>query len=201
MVAPATSTTDKVACTTNSVLRVNDERSPMLRPAPCNASAGSVRVANHAGAAPKMIPVSSANPKANASTMSDGAVLMGRKRELWKASVSSRRAAPVATIRPAMAPPMASRTLSVSACIMICRREAPTAMRTAVCPRRATPRASSRLATLAHEISSTRPQTASRICRLRPYSSFISATPAPAGTTLTTCLGRSRIMSGIQLGG
>ena len=42
------------------------------------------------------------------------------------------------------------------------------ARRIAVCPRRATARASSRLATLAQAISSTRPQTPSRICRLRP---------------------------------
>ena len=60
---------------------------------------------------------------------------------------------------PAMPPPIASRTLSVSACATICRGVAPRARRTAVCPRRATARASSRFATLAQAISSTRPQT------------------------------------------
>ncbi len=84
---------------------------------------------------------------------------------------------------------------------MICRRVAPTAMRTAICPRRATPRASSKFATFAHAISSTDPQTVSRICRLRPYSSFISATPAPAGTTLITCFGSTRSGSDIQFAG
>ena len=41
----------------------------------------------------------------------------------------------------------------------------------------------------------------SRICRLRPYSSFITATPAPAGTTVINCFGSMRITSGIQLAG
>ena len=98
-------------------------------------------------------------------------------------------------------PATASRTLSVRACVMTWRRVAPIAMRSAVCPRRATARASSKFATLAHATSRTKQQTVSKICRLRPYSSFISATPAPAGTTFNTCLGRSWIISGIQLAG
>jgi len=69
------------------------------------------------------------------------------------------------------------------------------------CPRRATARASSKFATLAHAIRSTRPQTESRICKLRAYPSFIVATPAPAGTTVMDCFGRVRITSGIQLDG
>ena len=201
MVAPATSTTDSVACTMSSALRAKVEWSPMLRADPRNASAGSVRVASHAGAAPKIIPVTSATANANSSTMSDGAVLMGRKCELRNASASSSRAAANATTSPASPPPIASRTLSVRACLMICRRVAPTANRTAVWVRRATIRASSRFATLAHAINNTSPQTASSICRLRPYSSFITATPAPAGTTLITCLGRSRSISDSQLAG
>ena len=201
MVAPATSTTDKVACTTSSALRANEERSCVPRPDPRSASAGSVRVASQAGVAPKMIPVTSAKPKANANTTSDGAVLMGRKCELWKARASSRRAAAMATRSPTMPPPMASKTLSVSACMTICRGVAPTASRTAVWPRRATPRASSRFATLEQAIRSTKPHTDRRICRLRPYSSFITATPAPAGTTFSTCLGSRRITSAIQLAG
>ena len=100
-----------------------------------------------------------------------------------------------------MPPATASRTLSTSACVTICRRDAPIASRTAVCPRRATARASSRLATLAHAISSTSPHTASRICRLRPYCSFMTPTPAPAGTTLMTCFGSTGSTSGIQFAG
>ena len=87
----------------------------MLRPDPRNASAGSVRVANHAGAAPKMIPVSSANTNANAKTGIEGAALIGRKCALWKARESSSRAAKTATTNPARPPPTASSTLSVSA--------------------------------------------------------------------------------------
>ena len=44
-----------------------------------NLSAGSVRVANQAGAAPKIMPVISARTKAKARTISEGAALMGRK--------------------------------------------------------------------------------------------------------------------------
>ena len=75
------------------------------------------------------------------------------------------------------------------------------ASRTAVWPRWATARASSRLATLAHAMSSTSPHTASRIRRLRPYCSFITPTPAPAGTTVITCSGSLRSISGIQFEG
>ena len=41
-------------------------------------------MANHAGAAPKMMPVRSASPNANARTRRDGRVLMGRNWELRK---------------------------------------------------------------------------------------------------------------------
>ena len=201
MVAPATNIIDTAACTTRSALRLNEERSVVPRPAPRKASAGSVRVANHAGAAPKMIPVSNARAKANANTTSDGMALMGRKFALRKASARSSRAATTAKMRPRIPPAIASRTLSVKACVMTCRRVAPMAMRSAVWPRRATARASNKFATLAQATSRTKPQTVNRICRLRPYSSFISATPAPAGTTFITCLGRSCRTSGIQLDG
>ncbi len=96
---------------------------------------------------------------------------------------------------------MASSTLSTSASVTICRRDAPIARRTAVWPRRATARASSRFATLAQAISRTSAQTASRIRRLRPYCSFITPTPAPAGTTAITCCGSTRSISASQFGG
>ena len=134
MVAPATRTIDKVAWTISSALRAREERSPVPRPDPRSASAGSVRVANHAGAAPNIIPVNSDNPRANASTTTDGAVLTGRKCELWKVNASRSLAAAIATSSPAMPPPMESRRLSVRASVTIWRRVAPTASRTAVCP-------------------------------------------------------------------
>src|SRR6516164_3806245 len=107
----------------------------------------------------------------------------------------------LATPKPTTPPPIASSTLSTSACVTISQAVAPTAIRTAVCPRRATPLASSRFATFEQAISSTSPHTTSKICRLLPYSSFITATPAPAGTTLSTCFGNIRITSGIQFAG
>ena len=71
----------------------------------------------------------------------------------------------------------------------------------AVWPRRATARASSRFATLAQAMRSTSPHTPRRICRLRPYCSFMMPTPAPAGTTVMTCCGSDWMTSGIQFAG
>ena len=100
-----------------------------------------------------------------------------------------------------MPPATASRMLSTSACVTICARDAPMASRTAVCVRRATARASSRFATFAQAISSTRPQTAISSCRLRPYCSFMTPTPAPAGTIAIVCFGSAAMMSDIQFAG
>ncbi|MEZ5421185.1 MAG: hypothetical protein R2708_28130 [Vicinamibacterales bacterium] len=83
----------------------------------------------------------------------------------------------------------------------IARRDAPMASRIAVWPRRATARASSRFATLAQAMNSTSAHTASRIWRLRPYCSFITPTPAPAGTTVIDCSARPRSILGSQLAG
>ena len=91
---------------TSSALRANEARSPAVRPEPRSASIGSVRVANHAGAAPKSSPVSSARPVAKASTSGDGVVSIGRMVAPEKASDSSSRAAAIATISPASAPPI-----------------------------------------------------------------------------------------------
>jgi hypothetical protein len=145
--------------------------------------------------------VITATPNANASTSGDGRVLMGRNVETENASESSSRAAPIATTRPAMPPPMASRMLSTSACVTICDREAPIAIRTAVCVRRATERASSRFATFAQAISSTSPHTAINNCRLLAYCSFITPTPAPAGTIAIVCFGSRWSTSDSQFAG
>ena len=160
-----------------------------------------MRVANQAGAAPKSMPVVRARVNAKASTSGEGIVSIGRKVVPAKANASSSRAVPTATARPTMPPSTASSTLSSSACVTICRREAPSASRTAVWPRRATARASSRLATFAQAISSTSPHTPNRMRRLRLYCSRMIPTPAPAGTTAIDCCGRSLITPGIQLAG
>ena len=65
-----------------------------------------MRVANQAGAAPKSAPVSSASPKAKASTSGDGIVSIGRKVVPANASASSSRAVPIATTSPATPPPI-----------------------------------------------------------------------------------------------
>ena len=157
----------------------------------CRAARRSDRSASpsQAGAAPKSTPVISATPNANASTSGDGRVLMGRNCRVGERHARA-GAAPRPSRRRGPRPPpaSASRMLSMSAWVTICDRDAPTARRTAVCVRRATDRASSRLATLAQAMSSTRPHTASRSCRLCPYCSFITPTPAPAGTTLIDLL-------------
>ena len=140
MVAPATRTTDTVACRIEqSFAREGGAVRWCRGREPRSASAGSVRVANQAGAAPKMIPVISANPKAKARTGERGHGADGKEigaAECQRAVASARR--PWRRASPAMPPAMASRMLSVRACVMICRRVAPMARRTAVCPRRAT---------------------------------------------------------------
>ncbi len=66
-----------------------------------------------------------------------------------------------------MPPKTESTTLSVSDLPdEASARDAPSASRTEVCARREAPRASRRLAMLAHAMSSTSEQTASRMCRL-----------------------------------
>jgi hypothetical protein len=166
-----------------------------------SASIGSVRVANHAGAAPNSTPVINARPTAKASTNGEGVTSIGSIVAPANARESNNRAAPIATPSPTTAPPTASRTLSISASRTICERDAPRARRTAIWPRRVTARASSRLATFAHAMSSTITHTTRRIRRLRPYCSFITPTPAPAGTTGDDLVRHHRSMFGIQFAG
>ena len=140
----------------------------MLRPDPRSASIGSVRVASHAGTAPKTMPVTSARPKANASTSGDGeradrqeCGAREREREQQpRGADGDQQPGDAAGDREQDALDQRLRRRSA-------RRDAPIASRTAVWLRRATPRASSRFATFAHAISSTSPQTPSSICRLR----------------------------------
>src|SRR3954468_12244693 len=79
MQAPATSTTERHACTATRALLAHDEWALIARPEARSASAGFVRVASHAGAAPKMTPVASASARAHPSTAGDGVTLTGRK--------------------------------------------------------------------------------------------------------------------------
>ena len=81
-------------------------------------------------------------------------------------------------------------------------RDAPIARRTAVCVRDARPRAPAAGSRRSRRQSAARARRPpSRIWRLRPYSSFITPTPAPAGTTLITCRGSSADHVGHPVGG
>ena len=67
------------------------------------------------------------------------------------------RISPAARATPQAPPRAASTRLSTSSCRAISARDAPSAVRTVISRWRAVPRASSRLATLAQAISSTKP--------------------------------------------
>ena len=75
----------------------------MLRPAPRSASIGSVRVANHAGAAPNTMPGDEREAERERQHHRRRRVSIGRNVAPAKASASSRRAAPTATTSPAIA--------------------------------------------------------------------------------------------------
>ena len=173
----------------------------MLRPAPRSASIGSVRVANHAGAAPNTMPVRSARPDANASTIGDGSRVDRQERRARKRQRKQQACGAHSDDEPGDRPGDREEDAFDERLVTICRRDAPMASRIAVCPRRATARASNRFATLAQAMRSTSAQTPRRICRLRPYCSFMTPTPAPAGTTVIAWLGSVRRTSGIQFDG
>ena len=74
------------------------------------------RVANHAGAAPKTMPVTSASAEREAEHQRRRRGADRQKRGVVKPSDSNSRAAPTATKSPATPPTSESRTLSTSAC-------------------------------------------------------------------------------------
>ena len=168
MMAPATRTTEMVACAISKALRVKVPWLPVLRPAPAKRFDG-LRMRGEPGRR-------GSEEDSGEQGQPDGKAQHRQRRHnadghhggVAKAIWISSRVAPIATARPATPPSRDNKTLSASACEMTCLREAPMARRTAVWERRAAARASSRLATLAQAISSTIPQTARSICRLRP---------------------------------
>ena len=164
----------------------------MLRPAPRSASIGSVRVANHAGAAPK----DDAGDEREAErerqdhrrrTRVDRQEGRPGERERQQQARGADgddevRRAPPATAR---------RMLSTSACVTICRRDAPIASRTAVWPRRATARREQQVRDVGAGDEQHQPAHAEENLRGCVRScSFMMPTPAPAGTTVMTCLGQ-----------
>ncbi len=109
-----------------------------------------------AGRMPKRMPVATAAARANRSTRPS----MAASRNCGIAAGPKRctRTIPKrATSRPSNPPARESTKLSDSSCATIWLRDAPMANRTAISLRREAPRASSRLATLAQAIRSSRP--------------------------------------------
>ncbi len=133
---------------------------PVLRDAPPPSFSTSfkfMRAARHAGAQPNNTPASITVTTVNSST----GTLM--RTSVSESNVYGGIEATIAFINthakpiPSTPPTDASARLSIRNCVNICRREAPTEARTATSLCRAAPRASSRFATLAQAISSTKP--------------------------------------------
>lgn len=128
------------------------------------ASAGSSRDARIAGAIPKTIPAASDTSTPNTTT-SQSTRISSRRGSEGGASATSPRLPAQASARPATPPMIESVTASVNNCVTSRRRGAPSAMRRLISRRRASPRESSRLATLAHTIRSTTPTALSKAIR------------------------------------
>ena len=111
-------------------------------------------------------------------------------------SRSSVRDSSTLRITPAMPPAPASSRLSISSCRTIWLRLAPIAVRIAISRRRDAARASSRLATLAQAISSTRPTSHWRTIRGDANELRRPDWPRAAGTSEKVCLRNDSRLSG-----
>ena len=157
--APISSSSDSATWATTRPLRRRKCPLPPTTDAASLLSAGarSAWLARSAGTRPKPTPVSTESPSVKSPTRQSGAAESVRAAS-WKGSARiSASPTQYASCRPTRPPASESVTLSTS-----CRRTrrmrlAPSARRTAVSFSRAEARVSSRLATLAHAISSTRP--------------------------------------------
>ena len=121
---------------------------------------------------PNTTPTTSAAARPNSTTRTSnaGVTAAGNSPGGISAGAALRIAAP--TPMPSVPPRTASTRLSVSSCLMMRPRAAPSADRTAISRVRAVARASSRLATFAQHRSSTKPTTPSRnidvVCQIPP---------------------------------
>ena len=102
--------------------------------------------------------------------------------------------------KPGHPPPTASSTLS-TAPGTICRARGADGEPHGRCVRRATAARQQQVGDVRAGNQQDERAHASRICRVRPYCSFITPTPAPAGTTAMVCLGSRRIDVGHPVGG
>src|SRR5713226_1978155 len=118
-----------------------------------------------AGASPKSSPVRRETPRVKSRTRRSKVISCTRGNCCGLAA-TSRRTSPHARVSPSVPPTSESSMLSVRSWRTMRRRPAPSAVRMAISRRRATARASRRLATLAQAISRTRPTTASSTTRV-----------------------------------
>ena len=141
-------------CPTMSALAKRERLTPPACESSLSAEARFTRVPCHAGARPNKIPVSSATKAVNANTRASRPT-SGRTGNVGGVRRSSTGRNQLVSTSPR--PPLnsASSTLSVNICRISCQREAPIEERTAISRRRATARASMRLAALAQAMSST----------------------------------------------
>src|SRR5579859_5058966 len=109
----------------------------MDRLTPRRASAGCACEDNHAGTVPNTTPVTSDRSKVKASTTGDGVALIGIFFARGKARASIAYDPAYASANPIAPPIELSNTLSVSIWRMTLRRDAPSAVRTAISARRA----------------------------------------------------------------
>ncbi len=157
--APTSSTIASATCATRRALRKRWLRGCIApRAVSFNVSATSGRALSHAGARPKSTVVAIEIPTARTRIRTSSSPERPRAEfsRYDGASVISPLMPHDATMTPSAPPASASTALSVSSWRMTRQRPAPSALRTAISLARAVPRASSRFATLAHAINSTK---------------------------------------------
>ena len=161
--APASSNSASAICPLTRTGSQRDRRRVARTPVP-SVDSGPAAVACSAGTTANRTAVASATSVVNARTRGLGATSMSMGRLLVDIRVTRARLAADARPTASVAAASASTSPSISSCRTTRPRLAPSASRSAISCRRAVARASRRLATLAHVISSTTPTTAISTC-------------------------------------
>ena len=128
---------------------------PGVRPAARNTSPRSGRDARNAGTTPNSSADTTAHTIVNARTNGSSDTVSSRGKFVGASATRSRMPS-CARAKPSTAPPVASKRLSANICLTSRQGEPPNAARTASSRSRTEVRTSSRLATFAHAISSTK---------------------------------------------
>ena len=157
-VSPATATSMTASATslvtsTRVIDRARPAVAPRVEPSR-SASLGCARATCNAGSVPAMKPQSVATPAEKVSTAGSSPIA-ARRGKLAGAIVAKSRSSAAARPSPRAPPPSERRSVSVISCRSNRPRPAPSAVRTAISRCLVMARASRRLATFAHAISST----------------------------------------------